>query len=881
MRGRPMLRRLPGATRVRTRYRALVEASEERREARARASAYRLPVNDSQVFYESFSGNGMLCNPEAIFRRLLDAPDMQHLHHVWALDDPVKQAKVVERFAGHPRVSFVEMRSPDYLTKLATSKYLINNATFPQEFAKREGQIYLNTWHGVPLKRMGYDLDDGGTVMRNVLRNMVSADYLLSASEYMTDRLYRQAFRLQGVFRGKVIEEGQPRTDLQLVAERDPKRVITELESSGLAIGDRKIILYAPTWKGESFWAPEANSQQLVSVVQRLQESVDAEKYVVLLKAHQVIYDAVVASGEGRRVLVPNDLPTNALLGVTDVLVTDYSSIFFDFLPTGRPILHHVPDLDQYGSGRGLYIDDSELFGPISHNIDELLEQVRTVVAAPWEPDDRRAQAIATYAPHEDGSVADRVIDIVFRGADQAGLAGHRVVSDFSSGKPSMLIYVGGLTSNGLTSSALNLLRHLDYDRFDVSVLYHSSKNRDRVKNQRLIDPRCRHFIRMGTPVASPRAVRAEQKRMEKGLPERLPPSHREFWRDEWRRVFGHARFDYGLDLSGYGTSVPYLFINGDIDQRVMWLHNDLKADAERETAGFKHLKERLNAVFSTFRYFDRLVSVSEELNRVNSERLAQFAPPDKFTYARNTIDHERVLEMAGRDRSQEAVAVSPDGAGTAGLGTFDVGNVSSAVATLLEFFDAKTLLAEVRSQTRVPGVGSGNVRTFVNVARLSPEKNQARLIRAFAKVWQHTPESRLVIVGSGKLERELRELTRSLGVQEFVSFAGHVDNPYVIMAKADCFVLSSDYEGQPMVVLEARTLGLPVISTRFGSVEGSVPPGAGLVVEQSDDALAEGMSKFLAGEVACDPFDCEAYNAEAMEQFYAAIGAAAHAPRS
>ncbi len=822
MRGRPMLRRLPGATRVRTRYRALVEASEERREARARASAYRLPVNDSQVFYESFSGNGMLCNPEAIFRRLLDAPDMQHLHHVWALDDPVKQAKVVERFAGHPRVSFVEMRSPDYLTKLATSKYLINNATFPQEFAKREGQIYLNTWHGVPLKRMGYDLDDGGTVMRNVLRNMVSADYLLSASEYMTDRLYRQAFRLQGVFRGKVIEEGQPRTDLQLVAERDPKRVITELESSGLAIGDRKIILYAPTWKGESFWAPEANSQQLVSVVQRLQESVDAEKYVVLLKAHQVIYDAVVASGEGRRILVPNDLPTNALLGVTDVLVTDYSSIFFDFLPTGRPILHHVPDLDQYGSGRGLYIDDSELFGPISHNIDELLEQVRTVVAAPWEPDDRRAQAIATYAPHEDGSVADRVIDIVFRGADQAG---HRVVSDFSSGKPSMLIYVGGLTSNGLTSSALNLLRHLDYDRFDVSVLYHSSKNRDRVKNQRLIDPRCRHFIRMGTPVASPRAVRAEQKRMEKGLPERLPPSHREFWRDEWRRVFGHARFDYGLDLSGYGTSVPYLFINGDIDQRVMWLHNDLKADAERETAGFKHLKERLNAVFSTFRYFDRLVSVSEELNRVDSERLAQFAPPDKFTYARNTIDHERVLEMAGRDRSQEVrggVAGRRRHGGARYLRCRERLVCRRHAAGVLRCEDAAG-----RGPQPDPGAGRGlRERPDVRQRRAPVTREEpGPLDPGVREGLQHTPESRLVIVGSGKLERELRELTRSLGVQEFVSFAGHVDNPYVIMAKADCFVLSSDYEGQPMVVLEARTLGLPVISTRFGSVEGSVPP--------------------------------------------------------
>ena len=120
----------------------------------------------------------------------------------------------------------------------------------------------------------------------------------------------------------------------------------------------------------------------------------------------------------------------------------------------------------------------------------------------------------------------------------------------------------------------------------------------------------------------------------------------------------------------------------------------------------------------------------------------------------------------------------------------------------------------------------------------------------------------------------QVTELVESLGLTEYVSLAGQVDNPYAIMAECDCFVISSNYEGQPMVVLEARTLDLPVISTRFPSVAGSVPEGAGVVVEQTDDALVEGMERFLAHQVPSKRLDWDAYNADAMQQFYKAIGA-------
>ena len=250
MPGKALVSRVRARVRGRERLREYRDTTRERLRAEQYARWRKSPVKPRTVMYESFSGNGMLCNPEAIFRALLAAPDMQDLEHVWALDEVEKHAEVVAEFEGDPRVRFVDMRTPGYLKALATSKYLFNNATFPPEFAKRPGQVYVNTWHGVPLKHMGYDVPGGGPASRNILRNLVSADYLLSANQFMTDRMYRHAFRLQGLYQGTVIEEGQPRTDRQVAAEADPSAVRSRLEAAGVQVGGRRVIVYAPTWRG-------------------------------------------------------------------------------------------------------------------------------------------------------------------------------------------------------------------------------------------------------------------------------------------------------------------------------------------------------------------------------------------------------------------------------------------------------------------------------------------------------------------------------------------------------------------------------------------------------------------------------------------------------
>lgn len=803
----------------------------------------RQPVVAGSVFYESFSGNGMLDNPEALFRELLAAPDLQGLTHIWALSDFDRYRSAVEEFAGDDRVSFVRYGSASYYRALATSQYLVNNATFPPDFSKRPGQTYLNTWHGTPLKRMGYDIEDGALGTANILRNFVQADYLLSANPFMSEQMYETAYKLTGVYRGALVEEGYPRIDRQLLDASGRDDVRRRLVAAGIPLGDRKIVLYAPTWKGATFGRPTDDLDELLDHIHRIEEQLDTSRYVVLLKTHQSVHKLAVDRPELTRLLVPNEIPTNLVLGASDLLISDYSSIFFDFLQTGRPIVFFTPDLADYAGTRGLYFEPDEWPGPVYESAKEVGEAIARIAAdddrVPEEARERYTSMRSRFTPYEDGAASARVVDIVFRGKRD----GYRIRTGLDhDGREKILLYLGGMRPNGITTSALNLLNNLDHERYDVSALFSQSRSAATIAKQRQIHPAVRQFPRVGGMNGTKLLHLARHLHFRRGrIAEHADmPAQNALWDDEWYRCFGESRFDYVVDFSGYGPFWATLLLHSPDAQRTIWLHNDLAADAHREVNGEKKMLHSLTQIFTLYEQYDHLVSVSPTLAEINREALSQYAAPEKFLSALNTVDAEHILENAQADLHELA---------------FD-----EETGTLPEW--AQALLAD------------DDITTFVNVGRLSPEKNQSRLVRAFAAVHAENPRTRLVIVGSGPLADDLEALVAELGLEGAVFLTGMQRNPHAIMAKADCFVLSSDYEGQPMVILEALVLDLPIVTVEFASAKNALPAGSGLVVPQTDEGVAEGLRAYLAGAVPASHFDYFAYNRKAVGEFFRAIGA-------
>ena len=813
-----------------------------RRGARHEVHAYyrRQPVEPNVVFYESFAGNGMLCNPEAIFRALLADPDFMHLTHVWALRERAENGAVIREFANDRRVSFVRTGSVGYFRALARSGWLVNNATFPTEFSKRPEQTYLNTWHGTPLKKMGYDIGDPASRVGNVIRNFLQADYLLGANPFMIDQLYQRAHLLTNVYRGKFIDEGYPRVDLQFLDREQRAAMRERLEASvGAELGDRKVILYAPTWRGTNFNHPQDDIDELVDRVSELRKGIDQSKYVVLLKTHQVVHQFAAHLPGLAGVLVPNEIPTNSILAVTDILVTDYSSIFFDFLATGRPIAFLTPDIDDYAGYRGLYFEPGEWPGSVVKSVSQLVEVLRGIddfgagdgIRARYESMRQR------FSSREDGAATKRVIDIVFRGNTD----GYRVTDAARDGRTTVLINGGGMRPNGITSSLINLLNEVDYRRFDVSVVFPNSRRKVIVAKQGELNPNVRQFARVGGMNGSKAAhLQRRLSWLTRHLQShRTNRTQRKLWDDEWTRCFGGARFDRVIDFSGYGPLFATLLLHAPGAERSIWLHNDMAADAHRIIRGRRRNLRDLSGVFSLYRDYEHLVSVSGSLSAINRDKLSRWAPAVKFVSARNLANIDSV-------RAEAAVPLSE---------------------ALVD-----PMSGELPGWTSRVSESSG-VTTFITIGRLSPEKNHARLLKAFAEVHRSHPATRLIIVGSGPLGEMLVDKAAALGVADAVIFAGHQSNPQAIMAVSDCFVLSSDYEGQPMVLLEALIVGLPIVTVAFGSVVDSLPAGTGTIVAQSVAGLAEGMTAFVEGEVPRVPFDAAAYNRDAIAEFYRAIG--------
>lgn len=842
-----------------------------RRELLARARSR--PIKSRTVLYQSNSGQGAVCNPEALFRALLKAPDQQDLRHVWVLDSFEDNPRIVSEFRNDRRVEFVKYQSFRYFQLLATSGYLINNATFPPEFSKRPGQTYVNTWHGTPLKLMGYDVPKGGPDTRNIIRNFVQADFILSPNSFTTDQMFRHAYRLDGIYRGAIVEEGYPRIDRQLLSPSERDDILTDLKASGVeARPDEKIILIAPTWKGSSYYEPENDARTLARLTEQLQSRVRQSGWRVLLKVHPRVYRNAIELPELSERLIPDEIPTNRILGIADALVTDYSSIFYDFEATHRPTIFYIPDQEAYAGYRGLYESPDQWPGPVVSSIGALADSVNAIGSnSDTDPlvthGDSIRQAREKYNLHDDGHASDRVIDIVFRRREES----YNVRRDFSTKKTTLLIYAGGLLPNGISTSVLNLLDSLDHNRFDVSVTYPYSKNSNAVAVADRINPNVRLFPRIGQLLA-PRT--RDHLRGKADFPwgnSVLSPGATQVFDHEWRRCFGDSVFDHIIDFSGYSPQWAGILAAGPAKTHTIWQHNDLAAEAVKRIGDRQPHAKSLPQVFELYNRYDSVVSVSRALSAVNQKNLQRIAPTARFRFARNTINAEHVLQSAEPDAR---LACGP--IGSTGQLDLSTATLEKAVRRIIDVFGTSRVTQEVSRATLVEQhiPPQPDVTTFITIGRMSPEKNQARLLEAFKDLQVSDPNTRLVLVGSGQLESELKSYASALGITDSVVFTGQVSNPYPLLAAADCFVLSSDYEGQPMVILEALTLGLPIVTTGFDSVADALPEGAGLIVDRDAEALTLGLQAFLRGRVASSEFDAEAYNRRALQEFLSAIGA-------
>ncbi|MCF2587203.1 CDP-glycerol glycerophosphotransferase family protein [Brevibacterium sp. UCMA 11752] len=382
------------------------------------------PVNTKVIFYESMSGARMGDNPYGIFEYLRAHPEHGEFLHVWSVD---ARGSIAPEYENASDVIFVRRNTRSYTYFLASAGYVVCNANLPVFYTRRERQKYLNTWHGVPYKSLGRNTPKArfGSPVGNA--TFTKATHILTPGKFTTDKII-SAYSMRGVSNAVIAEIGYPRVDRTLNADEAQKTHLREslgLETHGSPGTYRPTVLYAPTWRSE-------NDKDVVDTDQLIDDlkAMSGPNIQLLYRGHhrmdRLIKDASVGDQIGNIIIPPHDISSNDLLSVVDVLITDFSSIFFDFLPTGRPIIHYLYDVENYARTRGVNLSVDELPGNVAISRNELLEAIGSVAAEVTQlgPDfdfssrplqgSQYQAAKERFCPHDDGYASKRAVNFLF-----------------------------------------------------------------------------------------------------------------------------------------------------------------------------------------------------------------------------------------------------------------------------------------------------------------------------------------------------------------------------------------------------------------------------------------------------------------------------------
>lgn len=363
------------------------------------------------ILFIAFNGKSYGCTPKAVYEYMLTSGKYSDYRFIWVVRDMEKY----EYLTHNPNTLIVKNRTKEYEKALAAAKYWICNYRIYDYIYPKKDQIYVQCWHGTPLKCLGYDIEHSDNAMNSQqeIREKYKTDaerfsYLLSPSAFASEK-FISAWNLKETGQtDKVIEIGYPRDDfLYNFNQEDVKRIKQILEIPF----DKKVLLYAPTWRDNQHSAGIGYVYNNPVDFGKLRESL-SDEWIILFRAHYLVansFDFEEYDGFVYDVSKYDDI--NELYIISDMLITDYSSVFFDYANLRRPILYYMYDLEYYKDDlRGFYIDLSELPGPIIETEEELIPAIQHLDTG-FIYDEKYQKFNSKFNYLNDGMASRRLVD--------------------------------------------------------------------------------------------------------------------------------------------------------------------------------------------------------------------------------------------------------------------------------------------------------------------------------------------------------------------------------------------------------------------------------------------------------------------------------------
>ena len=768
---------------------------------------YKGKIEDNYILIESKQGADLAGNMFYTLKEIVE----NHKEYKVFLPVTLQSKNNIEKMLktyNFNNVQIVLYKSFDYYKVLATAKYLFNDTTFPKVFTKREGQVYTNTWHGTPLKKMGKDVVNRRYAVGNVKRNLMFSDYLVYPNEEMKDKMV-SAYGLKNLYNGTILNAGYPRNAIFFNRESEKKlRKKYKLEN-------KQIIVYMPTWRG-IMTARKQDEQlgEIIDLMRYMEEHLN-DNQILYVKMHVLVQKAL-KFGDFKHIKgFPTGVETYEMLNVADTLITDYSSVFFDFANTGKKIVLYTYDEEDYTRTRGFYYSLQDLPFPKVKTPEELVKEINL----PKNYDDTKFRK--EFCTYDNIGAPKALVDFVLEGKESNNVKTEKLHKD---NKDNVLIYCSTLALNGMTSSLISLMNVIDLNKENIifsfrqkALSYYPMRLTKLPENTDVFPISTGYIYSFKEAIADVLFYNLNiNTRFVKKYIDRM-------YKREVKRLFGNAKFDKVIHFTGYEKKITGLFERFDA-KRAIFVHNDMVS--EIKTKGNQHYKTLKEA----YNKYDRVVAVSEDIVEPIKKISGR---DDNIVIVNNAHDYKTILKKSEMDIEYSNTTVS---------------NVSKKVLVKLLNTD---------------------YTKFINIARFSHEKGQKRLIDAFEKFYNKNPKSLLIIIGGyGKLYQNLHEYIKHLNCRYNVILIRSIDNPFPILNRCDLFILSSFYEALGLVLLEADTCGVPCFSTDVRGPRGFMKEHNGMLVENSEEGILKGMNDFMEGKIKPMNFDAEKYNQKVKEQY-------------
>lgn len=723
--------------------------------------------------------------------------------------ESIKDANAVLAKNGIENIKIIVMNSLKYYKTLATAKYLITDTSFPTAFIKKEGQKILNTWHGTPLKYLGKKAKSDYYKIGNVQKNFFISDYLLYPNEYTKEHLIED-YMLENISSAKTILAGYPRNTAFF--DKDSEKNIR----NDLNLNDKEIFVYMPTWRDcVTEDDIEKNKKTMLDNLTKIEKGLK-ENQILYVNLHPLDKKNIDFSQFNKIREFPKEYETYQFLNIANCLITDYSSVFFDFAITKKKIILFCYDEEEYLKSRGLYFDFRELPFTKVKNIEELLKEVNCAK----NYDD--SEFIKKFCKYDSFDVTAKLCKKFILNED----VDLPIKEIKNNGKDNVLIYVGNLDKNGITSSLRNLLNNIDINAKNYYLTFSANKI-EKNKEQLLTFPDgVKYISTMGnTNMKFIQKIELNLYRMNWMPQFIINKLVKNVYPYEIKRLYGNIKFNTVIQFGGYEYRKILLFSEFNCN-KIIYVHSDME----------KEIKLKNNQHRKTLKYaynnYDKVAIVTEGM-RDSVYSISH--KNDNIYVANNIINYKSIIER-GKDNEVS--------------------------------FNEKTECTV--SLEELNDVLNSKNKKFITIGRFSPEKGHARLIKAFEKIYLDNNSVYLIIIGGvGKEYENTIKIAQESVARKNIILIKNITNPYTILKKCDYFVLSSYYEGFGLVVAEANILGKPVISTDLPGIRDFMQKNKGKLVENSENGIYSGMQDLLNNKVEIMQVDYEAYNKNAIEEFY------------